>query len=368
MKELEVDLMENSYRIHIEKGIFRKIPYLIKEVYSEDKIFVVTDYNVYNFYGEKLREVLEKEGFQVFLVTVKPGEESKSLTSVEILYKELLKAKVSRSNFIISLGGGVVGDLTGFVASTYLRGVPYVQIPTTLLSQVDSSIGGKVGINLTEGKNLVGSFYHPKKVIIDPEVLNTLEDKIFKDGLGEVIKYGCIKDSELFYNILNYNSLEELKDNMEYIIYTCCNIKKKIVEKDEKDLGLRMILNFGHTLGHAIEKYFNYEKYTHGEAVSIGMHYITKVSEELGYTKRGASDKILDILKKYEIDYNIPSMNMKEVLDIIALDKKNLHKGINLILLKEIGEAFIEKMELEHLGEVFTENNKKEIISKEGLI
>lgn len=359
MRQIEIKLKENTYRIHIEKGVFRKIPSLIKEVYSEEKIFIVTDYNVYKFYGEKLREMLEKEGFEVFLLKVKPGEESKSLGTATEVYKELLRAKISRSNLIVSLGGGVVGDLTGFVAATYLRGVPYIQIPTTLLSQVDSSIGGKVGINLSEGKNLVGSFYHPKKVIIDPEVLNTLENKVFKDGLGEVIKYGCIKHSELFYNILNYNSIEELKDNMEYIIYTCCYIKKEIVEEDEKDLGLRMILNFGHTLGHAIEKYFNYEKYTHGEAVSIGMHYITKVSESLGYTKRGTSDKILDILKKYEIDYNIPSMNMKEVLDIIALDKKNLHKGINLILLKEIGEAFIEKMELENLAEDFIKNNKK---------
>ncbi|MFX0549316.1 3-dehydroquinate synthase [Hathewaya histolytica] len=353
MKEIEINLKHNNYKIHIENGIFNRIPELVSEVYKGDKILIVTDYNVYKFYGEKIINLLEESGFSVKLVKIKPGEESKSLDMASYLYGELLDFKLSRSNLIISLGGGVVGDLTGFVASTYLRSVPYIQIPTSLLAQIDSSIGGKVAVNLEQGKNLIGSFYHPRKVIIDPLVLNTLDKRFIKDGMGEVIKYGCIKSDKLFYNLLKYNSLEELKENMNYIIHTCCTIKKEVVEKDEKDNGIRMILNFGHTLGHAIEKYFNYEKYTHGEAVALGMYCITKNSETLGYTKKGTSELIKQILKKYEIDFNTPSMDITKVLECVTLDKKVMSKYINLILLRELGEAFIEKVDIANIERFF---------------
>ncbi|MGB4437815.1 MAG: 3-dehydroquinate synthase, partial [Sedimentibacter sp.] len=252
-------------------------------------------------------------------------------------------------DLIIALGGGVVGDLAGFAASTYLRGIDYVQIPTTLLAQIDSSIGGKVAVNLEEGKNLIVSFYHPKIVLIDPSALNSLPDKFIKDGLGEAVKYGCINDRELF-NILNeIKSKKELFENIENIIFKCCSIKKQAVELDEKDKGIRMLLNFGHTLGHAIEKYYNYADYSHGEAISIGMYNITAKSEELGYTKQGTADEIKNILTNLDINYKLPNMNMETIRNSVNLDKKNISGYINLILLKEIGNAYIEKVPVENI-------------------
>jgi 3-dehydroquinate synthase len=254
---------------------------------------------------------------------------------------------------IIAFGGGVTGDLTGYCASTYLRGVDYIQIPTSLLAQIDSSIGGKVAINLQQGKNLVGSFYHPKKVLIDPNVLNTLPEKFIKDGLGEVIKYACIKDSDFFEALLNIKSKEELFDNIEYIIYTCCNIKKELVEKDERDTGLRMLLNFGHTMAHGIEKYFKYDSYTHGEAVALGMYYITQKSESLGLTQSGSSKRIKEMLMNYDIAFDLPDLNMDIIKSSVSLDKKNISGNINLILLRKIGDSFIEKISMDNINTFF---------------
>ena len=241
---------------------------------------------------------------------------------------------------ILTLGGGVIGDLGGFIASTYLRGVAFIQVPTTLLAQVDSSVGGKVGVDLEKGKNLVGSFYHPKRVIIDPLVLNTLNDRVFNDGMSEVIKYGCIKDKEFFFNLLSYKDKEEVMKNIEYIIYNCCKIKKEVVENDEKDTGERMLLNFGHTIGHAIEQYYKYSRYTHGEAVAIGMYEITKISESLNESKEGTSKLIKDILIQYNLPYNL-DLKLEDIRETIALDKKNLNKKLNLIFISEIGKSKI---------------------------
>jgi 3-dehydroquinate synthase len=222
--------------------------------------------------------------------------------------------------------------------------VPFIQIPTSLLAQVDSSVGGKVAVDLPKGKNLVGSFYHPEAVYIDPEVLNTLDTKFLHDGLGEVIKYGAIKDIELFDDLMSYKDDEEMLKNVDKIIYKCCSIKKAVVEKDEKDKGDRMLLNFGHTLGHAIEKYFNFEKYSHGEAVSIGMYTITKNSERLGITEEGSSERIKTILKKYNLPYKVQGLQKEKLIEAISLDKKNDIDKINIILINKIGEAFIKNI------------------------
>ena len=190
---------------------------------------------------------------------VKAGEESKSFETLLKVYDKLLDFKINRGDIIIALGGGVVGDMTGFAASTFLRGIPLIQIPTTLLAQVDSSVGGKVAVDLPRGKNLVGSFYNPKAVFIDPLLLGTLSDKYVCDGMGEVIKYGAIKDRELFYKLLDYENKEAVLKDIDKIIYNCCRIKATMVEADERDTGERMLLNFGHTIGHAIEQFFNYK-------------------------------------------------------------------------------------------------------------
>ena len=275
--KLNVDLPQNGYEIIIEKGILSNLAKEIKEVFNGNKIFVLTDKNVDKFYGDKVINELEAAGYDTKKLALEPGEETKAFFTLPKVYDELLNFKLTRSDLILTLGGGVIGDLGGFVASTYLRGVPFIQCPTTLLAQVDSSVGGKVGVDLDRGKNLVGSFYQPIKVIIDPNVLETLSDRVFNDGMAEVIKYGCIKDEEFFNKLLNYKDKEEVMNNIEYIIHNCCKIKKEVVEKDEKDTGERMLLNFGHTIGHAIEQYYKYSKYTHGEAVAIGMYEITKL-------------------------------------------------------------------------------------------
>jgi len=349
MTILNVNLNTTKYDILIEKGIIQVIGNEIKKIYDGTQIAIITDKNVYSLYGNQLNNSLVKTNFQTNFIIIEPGEKSKSIQMLEHVYSKLIDFKITRSDMIIAFGGGVIGDLGGFAASTYLRGIDYIQIPTTLLAQVDSSIGGKVAINLNQGKNLIGSFYHPKKVFIDPNILNTLPIKFIKDGLGEVIKYACIKNLSLYELLINIKSNAQLFENMDEIILTCCNIKKEIVEQDEMDIGIRMILNFGHTIGHAIENYYNYETYTHGEAVSMGMYYITKKSEALGYTALGTSDKIKEILDNFDIEYNLPVMDMVYISKLVSKDKKNISGNINLILLKEIGESFMDQIPMNNI-------------------
>ncbi|MFU7516371.1 3-dehydroquinate synthase [Clostridium sp. HCS.1] len=338
--KLTVDLSHSSYDIIIQKGLLNNLSKEISEVFKGKKIFVLTDKNVDKFYGDRVFKELSDFGYDTKKLVLEAGEETKSFFTLPKIYDELLNFKLTRSDLIITLGGGVIGDLGGFVASTYLRGISFIQVPTTLLAQVDSSVGGKVGIDLDRGKNLVGSFYHPKKVIIDPEVLKSLSDRVFNDGMAEVIKYGCIKDKEFFDKLMKYKDKEEVMNNIEYIIHNCCKIKKEVVEKDEKDTGERMLLNFGHTIGHAIEKYYKYNKYTHGEAVAIGMYEITKISEASFETEKGTADIIKNILIKYNLPYKL-EINLNEIKETISLDKKNINNKLNLIFLNKIGESKI---------------------------
>ena len=352
MKIINVDLSSKSYNIVIQNGLIDDLGAKISGIYTNKKIAVITDENVAHFYESRVKESLEKNDYDVEFIIVKPGESSKSMEELKRVYEQLLDFHLTRSDLVIALGGGVVGDLAGFAASTYLRGVDYVQIPTTLLAQIDSSIGGKVAVNLEQGKNLIGSFYQPKKVFIDPELLRSLPDKYIKDGLGEVIKYACIKDADFFQKLSKINTKEQFYNHLEEIIFTCCNIKREIVEKDEHDKGDRMLLNFGHTLGHAIEKYFKY-KYSHGEAVSLGMYDITKKSETLGITEQGTAEKIKNMLINFKINYDLPDLNWKEIKDIILLDKKNSSGNLNLILLEKIGSSFIKTIPIKKLNTFF---------------
>lgn len=340
--ELVVDLKERSYPILIEKGLIDKVGYEVQKVFNGKKIFILTDENVNSFYGEKVKNLLQEVGYVVKKLVLKPGEESKNYRFVEGIYNELIDFKITRSDLIITLGGGVIGDLGGFVASTFLRGIDFIQFPTSLLSQVDSSVGGKVGVDIAQGKNLIGSFYHPKAVLIDPDVLNTLDARFFNDGMAEVIKYGCIIDKSFFYELKSYKNKEEVINNISKIIHNCCTIKKIVVEKDEKDKGDRMLLNFGHTLGHGIEQYYNYKKYTHGEGVAVGMYAITKISESMGLTKEGTAEEIKELLIKYELPFET-DVKIIDITEAISLDKKNIGGNLNVILLKEIGESFIYK-------------------------
>lgn len=351
-KELYVDLKEDSYNIFIEKGLLNNLGNEIKNVYKGDKIFILTDRNVDEFYGDRIVKSLEEVGFATRKLVLEPGEETKSFNTLPMIYNELLDFKLTRKELIITLGGGVIGDLGGFAASTFLRGVPFIQIPTSLLAQVDSSVGGKVAVDLEKGKNLVGSFYQPKAVYIDPEVLKTLSDKFYRDGMAEVIKYGCIKDESFFKMLKSLKNRNEVMENIEEILYKCCLIKKTVVENDEKDLGERMILNFGHTLGHAIEKYYNFSGYSHGEAVGIGMYNISVLAEKLGLTKSGVAEEIKEILINYKLPYEVILDDNKKIVDTIALDKKNIGSTLKVILLKDIGDCYIYDTKPEFFKEV----------------
>lgn len=347
MEDLVVELGERSYPIIIKKGLIDEVDLEIKKIFKGKRIFVLTDKNVEHHYGDKVKSCLAKSGYEVKLMVLEAGEETKAFSTLPSIYNELLDFKLTRSDLIITLGGGVIGDLGGFVASTFLRGVDFVQMPTSLLAQVDSSVGGKVAVDLERGKNLVGSFYHPKLVLIDPNVLETLSDRFFRDGMAEVIKYGCIKDKDFFYFLKDLKTKEEVMHNIETVIHKCCFIKKCVVENDEKDTGERMLLNFGHTLGHAIETYYNFKKFTHGEAVAIGMYEISKIAENKGLTEKGISNEIKELLVQYSLPYEVEINDSSAILDTIALDKKNIDNVLKVVLLKNIGESYLEETNVE---------------------
>lgn len=343
MKVLEVKANIKTYPIFFKRGIIKESGKILKKFYSGRKVGIVTDSNVNRLHGERLINSLEKEGFEAFVIEVKPGEESKSLNTFENICTFLLEGGITRGDIILNMGGGVVGDLGGFTASVLLRGIKYVQIPTTLIAQVDSSIGGKVGINLKEGKNLIGSFYQPEGVIIDPEILSTLDNRYFADGMGEVIKYACIRDKRIFQFLEGKGKAVD-QNSIDIIIEKCCKIKSRIVEVDERDKKERMLLNFGHTLGHAIEKYFGYSKYSHGEAVALGMLHMVKKGEKMGLTIPGTYEKLKRLIEIYNLPQEFPQMDKSRVKDIVLFDKKGISEDMNIVLIKDIGEGFIYKI------------------------
>ena len=336
--KLTVNLGENSYPIYIENGILANAGTYIKDVFHGKKIMIISDDNVFPLYGQTVLDSLS--GYECHSLVLPHGEPTKSFQSLPEIYSALLDARLSRSDLVIALGGGVIGDLAGFAAASYLRGIKLVQIPTSLLAQVDSSVGGKVAVDLPQGKNLVGAFFHPKTVIIDPDVLNTLPEHFISDGMGEVIKYGCIKDKSLFEKLTAHSSFEDLKPELTEIISRCVDIKRVVVEADQFDTGERMLLNFGHTLAHTIEQHFNYERESHGEAVGIGMYQIAKLAEAKGLTEAGCAEAIHKALEIYGLPSacNLP---MNVLTDAISLDKKNLNNHLNVVLLHSIGDSYV---------------------------
>ena len=337
--KLTVNLGEKSYPIYIENHILRRAASFVPEVFNGKRIMIISDDHVFPLYGEMLLKSL-KETYECSALVLPHGESTKNFQSLPVIYSALLKAKISRSDLVIALGGGVIGDLAGFAAASFLRGVKLIQIPTSLLAQVDSSVGGKVAVDLPEGKNLVGAFYQPSMVLIDPTVLSTLPKRFINDGMGEVIKYGCIKDASLFELLESHNSFERLNDVLPSIIERCVDIKRIVVEHDQFDTGERMLLNFGHTLAHTIEQRCNYERESHGEAVGIGMYQLSLIAEEKGLTAAGTSERILGLLQTYGLPY-ASGFTLGELTEAITLDKKNLGGKLNLILLKKIGESYI---------------------------
>ncbi len=359
MKKLRVNLSEErSYDILIERGLIGSAGERIKEIYDGKRIAVITDSTVKTLYSDTLASSLKEAGFEVKVIDFPAGEPSKNMDTVIDLYDELLNPvpfAMTRGDLIIALGGGVTGDMAGFVAATLLRGIPFVQIPTTLLAQVDSSVGGKVAVDLKQGKNLAGVFYQPKLVLIDPDTLNTLSDRIFADGLAEVIKYGMIRDKKLFETIEKAKSRANLLPFMEDIIYTCCDIKREIVENDEFDTGERMFLNFGHTLGHVFEKLGNYSLYMHGEAVSCGMVAMLKIGEKLSLTEKGNAERLENLLVSYALPVKPGNVSSQAVTETLAYDKKGIGDDITAVFCEKPGESFLKKISKKELAKLYDE-------------
>lgn len=340
MKIIDMNLKNNPYKVYIEASILDNACEYIKRVYNNKKVYIITDTNVAKLYLDKLKKNLEKD-FIVKSIVVNAGEESKSFDTYVNVLKQLFELEIRRNELLIALGGGVIGDLTGFVASSIYRGIPYVGIPTSLLAQMDSSIGGKTGIDFFGRKNVVGAFKQPLTVLIDPNTLNTLPDVEFSNGMGELIKHGLIGNKKLFELLKNRPEIDEK------IIFESLSVKQKVVLEDEFDQGNRMILNFGHTFGHIIELE---EGYKHGQAVAIGMLMALKFGIDLGITDKSIYTSLVKILK----DYNLPTKeyDYKKYLAKTVYDKKNLAGVVSFILIDSIGSTKIYKVNEEKLKEL----------------
>lgn len=334
------------YSVVVENGAVDKIGAVVAAMYKKGtKIMVFSETNVFPHYGKRVMKSLEDQGFTVMRYIFAAGEEQKHMGTVSEMYKALADGGFTRSDLVITLGGGVTGDMGGFAAATFLRGMDFIQIPTSLLAQVDASVGGKTGIDLPYGKNLVGAFHQPRAVISDPELLKTLPEKYFIDGLGEVVKYGCIWDKDLFLELETGKALK----NLEETICKCLECKRQLVEEDTGDKGRRMILNFGHTLGHALEKLHGFRDLSHGRAVAIGMVMATRISESMNMTKKGTADRIEALLKDLGLPTEDKDFSLEQIIDATALDKKSTGKNLNMIFLSEIGEAYIHSTERNYL-------------------
>lgn len=344
MRTITVALGAKTYNIEIETGLLDQVGPKARQLSKAAKAAIISDSNVDPLYGQRLERSLADSGFEVTRIVFAAGEQSKNLATLGYVYDKLAKAGLTRSDLILTLGGGVPGDLGGLAAATFLRGVDFIQVPTSLLAQIDSSVGGKVAIDLTAGKNLVGSFYQPKAVFIDPELLQTLPLRFLHDGLAEAIKYGCIRDTELFEQIAAIEDDAELLAQIDSIIETCCNIKARIVENDEFDTGERMLLNFGHTIGHAIEKCCGFTTYTHGEGVGIGMVQLTRQTEKMGLTAAGTADRLANVLQKFALPV-AAEFDSQEILQVMALDKKKSGRQITLVIIEAIGAGRLHKIE-----------------------
>lgn len=332
-----------DYNIYIGNGLLDDVGERIKNELGVCSAAVITDDNVNALYADRVIASLEKSGFRCVKFVFPHGEESKSIAVYSEILSFLAENHITRTDMLISLGGGIPGDMGGFAAATFLRGIKFVQIPTTLLSAVDSSVGGKTAVNLPSGKNLVGSFYQPDMVICDYSALDTLPDEIFADGCAEVIKYGAIMD-RAFFEFLRNN---DIKENIEYVITRCVEMKRDIVNEDEKETGIRAILNFGHTIGHAIEINSNFE-ISHGSAVAIGMIIASKGAYKMGYCDTDISEEIKEILIKNNLPVSC-SFTAEALYEVSCSDKKRSGNSIKLIIPEKMGNCIGKKIPTEQM-------------------
>ena len=352
MPTVTVEFEKYRYPVHIGAGV---LDMLVHELAGSGarSAAVLTDDIVGPLYGAGVESAVKEAGLSVKTITVPAGESAKSLERLSKIYSGLLAMDLTRSDRIIALGGGVVGDLAGFAAATFLRGVPYIQLPTTLLAQVDSSVGGKTAVNLPQGKNLVGAFYNPELVLADTATLRTLDDRQLRAGMAEVLKYGAICDEDLF--TLLEGGMEAALGHIDELVFRCCGHKAGYVRRDPNDKGCRMELNFGHTFGHAVENVGGYGKYLHGEGVAVGMVEAARWGELLGISPDGTAKRIRKALKGLDLPVEVPDQLRLSCAEAMTHDKKSTGGTIRLVLLEKIGKAVIYPMKKEELFRMVTE-------------
>ncbi len=342
MQTLTVDLGERSYPIHIGPGLLEQTEWLLSHL-PQKRVAIVTNTTVAPLYLEKLSRPLRAAGVDVVPIILPDGEEYKDWQTLNRIFDELLGHRAERKTTLIALGGGVVGDMTGFAAASYQRGAPFIQVPTTLLAQVDSSVGGKTGINHPLGKNMIGAFYQPKAVIADTDTLKTLPARELSAGLAEIIKYGLIWDADFFAWLESHMAALRALDPgaISYAIYRSCEIKAQVVAADERENGLRALLNLGHTFGHAIEAGMGYGNWLHGEAVGAGMVLAGRLSLRLGLIAADAQARIEALVAAAGLPVEVPALGLDQYLSYMGVDKKVEGGRIRFVLLKRIGEAFV---------------------------
>lgn len=343
---ITVELPQQSYDIAIAPGGLDHLGTWMQSLKLGKKVLLVSNPTVFQHYGDRAMASLNQAGFQVADCTLPDGEQYKTLASVQTIYDAALAHYLERSSTIVALGGGVIGDMAGFAASSWLRGISFVQVPTTLLAMVDASIGGKTGVNHPKGKNLIGAFHQPRLVLIDPQVLSTLSVREFRAGMAEVIKYGVIWDAELFAELEAADRLDQpecLSDAlMQSILARSCQAKAHVVSKDEKEAGLRAILNYGHTIGHAVESLTGYSVVNHGEAVAIGMVAAGQIAVNLGLWNQPEADRQLALIEKTGLPTRLPAgLNIDEIVASLQTDKKVEAGRVRFVLPTQIGQVIV---------------------------
>lgn len=339
---VRVNLGERSYSIHIGDNLLENCPTVFADLDRVTHAFVISDSNVAPIYLGRVSRVLQEMGVRVDRFVIPAGEDSKSLQWAERIWNAMLDVRTDRRSLVVALGGGVVGDLAGFVAATFARGIRLFQIPTSLLAQVDSSVGGKVGINLPKAKNMVGAFHQPCAVLIDVSTLKTLPQREYLSGLAEVVKYGVILDAQFFSYLEEHvdGLLTQAPDVLSFVVKTCCQLKASVVEQDERELtGLRAILNYGHTFAHAIEALTGYGRFLHGEAVSIGMVLAGRLAVRLGMFPQELAHRQESLLSSLHLPVHIRGLEAKEMLECMMLDKKVQHGFLRFVLPQTIGRV-----------------------------
>ena len=343
MQTLKVDLGKRSYNIIVGEGILSAAGDLLKQAGIKGKVAVVTNPTVAQLYLDTVHDALQGSGFEVTPILVPDGEEHKTLATLATIFDRLISERFERQSCIVALGGGIVGDVAGFAAATYFRGVPFVQIPTTLLAQVDSSVGGKTGVNHTQGKNLIGAFYQPRAVIIDVTVLSSLPRRELVAGMAEIIKYGIIEDPVLFTQLedkLDRGVLGLDRRLLTQVIANSCAIKARVIEKDEHEDDYRAVLNFGHTVGHALEAATNYKKFLHGEAVGIGMAKAAAIAHQHGFCDSVTLGRIVKLIRTAGLPTEIPDeVSVPSLIQGMEVDKKSADGKIKFVMCTGIGKT-----------------------------